>query len=177
MPANLPPHYYIAEEKYRAARGPAEKVAALPGVLSATPKHKGTDHLRADLRGKVAKAMEEAELPKRGSGQPQPYAIRKEGAGQAVLIGLPNAGKSQLLATLTGAAAKVAEYHFTTRLPLPGMLRYQNVLIQLVDTPAINDLEVQARLFSMLRNTDLLLLVVDLSGDPLSEAKGLGRWD
>ena len=170
MPANLPPHYYIAEEKYRAARGPAEKVAALQEMLSTTPKHKGTDHLRADLRAKVARAMEELEHPKRGSGQPEPYAIRKEGAGQAVLIGLPNAGKSQLLASLTGAAAKVAEYPFTTRLPLPGMLRYQNVLIQLVDTPAINDREVQARLFSMLRNTDLLLVVVDLSADPLTEA-------
>ena len=63
MPANLPPHYYIAEEKYRAARSPAEKVAALQGMLSATPKHKGTDHLRADLRAKVARAMEELEQP------------------------------------------------------------------------------------------------------------------
>lgn len=170
MPANLPPRYYIAEQRYRAARSPAEKVATLQEMLSATPKHKGTDHLRADLRAKVAKAMEELEQPKRGSGQPQPFAIRKEGAGQAVLIGLPNAGKSRLLASLTGAAAKVAEYPFSTRLPLPGMLPYQNVLVQLVDTPAINDLEIQGRLFSMLRNTDLLLLVVDLSGDPLSEA-------
>ena len=170
MPANLPPQYYIAEEKYRAARSPAEKLTTLQEMLSATPKHKGTDHLRADLRAKVAKAMDDLEQPKRGSGQPEPYAIRKEGAGQAVLIGLPNSGKSQLLATLTGATAKVAEYPFTTRLPLPGMLRYQNVLLQLVDTPAINDREVQARLFSMLRNTDLFLLVVDLSGDPLSEA-------
>ncbi len=169
MPANLPPHYYVAEEKYRAARGPAQKAAALQDMLSATPKHKGTDHLRADLRAKVARAMEELEHPKRESGQPQPYAVRKEGAGQAVLIGLPNSGKSSLLASLTGAAAKVAEYPFTTRLPLPGMLRYENILIQLVDTPAINDREVQARLFSMLRNTDLLLVVVDLSGDPLTE--------
>ena len=170
MPANLPPQYYIAEGKYRAARSPGEKLAALQEMLSATPKHKGTDHLRANLRAKVAKAMEDLEHPKRGSGQPQPYAIRKEGAGQAVFIGLPNAGKSQLLATLTGAAAKVAEYPFTTRVPLPGMLRYQNVLVQLVDTPAINDQEVQARLFSMLRNTEILLMVLDLSGDPLSEA-------
>ena len=170
MPANLPPQYYIAEEKYRAARSPAEKLTTLQEMLSATLKHKGTDHLRADLRAKVAKAMDDLEQPKRGSGQPEPYAIRKEGAGQAVLIGLPNSGKSQLLANLIGATAKVAEYPFTTRLPLPGMLRYQNVLLQLVDTPAINDREVQGRLFSMLRNTDLLLLVVDLSGDPLSEA-------
>lgn len=170
MPANLPPHYYVAEQKYRASRNSAEKVAALQEMLSATPKHKGTDHLRADLRAKVARAMEELESPKRSSGQPQPYAIRKEGAGQAVLIGLPNAGKSQLLASLTGASAKVADYPYTTRIPLPGMLSYENVRIQLVDTPAIDDLEVQARLFAMLRNADLLLLVVDLSGDPLSQA-------
>ena len=170
MPANLPPQYYVADQKYRAARSPVEKVAALQEMLSATPKHKGTDHLRADLRAKVARTMEDLEHPRRGSGQPQPYAIRKEGAGQVVLIGLPNAGKSQLLASLTGASARVADYPFTTRLPLPGMLRYENVWVQLVDTPAINDREVQARLFSLLRNTDLLLIVADLSGDPLSEA-------
>ncbi len=170
MPANLPPGYYVAEQKYRAARNSAEKVAALQEMLSATPKHKGTDHLRADLRSKVARAMDELDNPKRGSGQPQPYAIRKEGAGQAVLIGLPNSGKSSLLATVTGALAKVAEYPYTTRIPLPGMARYENVRIQLVDTPAVNDRDVQARLFSLLRNTDVVLIVVDLSGDPLSEA-------
>ena len=170
MPANLPPQYYVAEQKYRAARSLGEKVAALQDMLSATPKHKGTDHLRADLRSKLAKTMEELESPKRGSGQPQPYAIRKEGAGQVVLVGLPNSGKSQLLTSLTGAPAKVAEYPFTTRIPLPGMVRHQNIQVQLVDTPAVNDREVQGRLFGLLRNADLLLLVVDLSGDPLSEA-------
>jgi ribosome-interacting GTPase 1 len=171
MPANLPPRYYEAEKKYRAARGPAERVAALQEMLSATPKHKGTDHLRAELRSKVARATEELERPRRGSGQPQPYAIRKEGVGQVVLIGLPNSGKSQLLAGVTGASAKVGDYSFTTQMPLPGMLKYQNVRIQLVDTPAINDREVQTRLFSLLRNADLLLVVLDLSGDPLSEAE------
>ena len=171
MPANLPPRYYEAERKYREARQPAAKVAALQEMLTATPKHKGTDHLRADLRAKVARSLEELERPKSGSKQAQPYAIRKEGVGQAVLVGLPNAGRSQLLATLTGASAKVASYPFTTQLPLPGMLRYQNVLIQLVDTPALSDRDVQTRLFSLLRNSDLLLLVMDLSGDPLSEAE------
>lgn len=170
MPANLPPQYYIAEQKYRAARGTAEKVAALQQMLAATPKHKGTDHLRADLRARVAKGLEELENPKRGAGQPQPFVVRKEGAGQAALIGMPNSGKSQLLATLTGAGAKVAAYPFTTRIPLPGMLRYENIKIQLVDTPAINDRDIQGQLFSLLRNTDLLLIVLDLSGDPLTEA-------
>lgn len=180
MPANLPPGYYEAERQYRAARAPAEKVAALQEMLSATPKHKGTDHLRADLRARVARALEELERPKSGGGQPQPYSIRKEGAGQVVLIGLPNAGKSYLLASLTGASAKVASYPFTTQVPLPGTLRYENVRIQLVDTPAINDRDVQTRLFSLLRNADLLLIVVDLSLDPLSEAEEviaeLDRW-
>jgi len=171
VPANLPPQYYVAEQIYRAARAPAEKVAALQQMLTATPKHKGTDHLRADLRAKVARALEELEHPKKGSGQPSPYAIRKEGAGQAALIGLANAGKSQLVATLTGASAKVAAYPFTTRLPLPGMLPHQNVKIQLLDTPAINDTDSQSQLFSLLRNTDLLLVVLDLSGDPLTEAE------
>jgi ribosome-interacting GTPase 1 len=170
MPANLPPQYYIAEQTYRAARGAAEKVAALQQMLAATPKHKGTDHLRADLRAKVAKGLEELENPKRGSGQPQPFVVRKEGAGQAALIGVPNAGKSQLLATLTGAAAKVAAYPFTTRIPMPGMLRFENVRVQLVDTPAISDRDIQGQLFGLLRNSDLLLIVLDLSGDPLTEA-------
>ena len=133
-----------------------------PGLISNRPCYEGI---------KVARALEEAESPKRGSGQPSPYAVRKEGAGQAVLIGLPNSGKSQLLTSLTGASAKVADYPYTTRIPLPGMLSYENVLIQLVDTPAISDQEVQARLFSMLRNTDLLLMVVDLSDDPLRQAE------
>ena len=182
MPANLPPAYREAEQKYRSAKGPAQKVAALQQLLSAIPKHKGTDHLRADLRSKLSRATEELENPKRsgGASQYQPYAIRREGAGQAVLIGLPNAGKSQLMAALTSAAAKVGDYPFTTQVPLPGMLRYQNVLIQMVDTPAINDNDVQTRLFSLLRNSDLLLIVVDLSGDPLSEVEEvmdeLERW-
>ena len=181
MPANLPPAYYEAERRYRTARSIPERIAALQEMMSATPKHKGTDHLRADQRSRMARLMEELEKPRStGGGQPQPFALRKEGAGQAVLLGLPNAGKSQLLASLTGVGAKVAGYPFTTRVPLPGILQYRNVRIQLVDTPAINDRDVQSRLFSLLRNSDLLLVVVDLSADPLAQMdqvlSELERW-
>ena len=170
MPANLPPLYYEAERKYRAAKSLPAKVAALQEMISATPKHKGTDHLRADQRARMARLMEELEKPRyTSSGRPEPFAIRKEGAGQAVLIGLPNVGKSQLLATMTGAAAKVGAYPFTTQLPLPGTLQYQNIRIQLVDAPAIVDRDMQTRLFSLLRNTDLLLVVVDLSVDAVEQ--------
>ena len=181
MPANLPPIYYEAERKYRSAKSIAERVAALQDMMSATPKHKGTDHLRADLRAKMARLMEELEKPTYTSGgQPQPFAIRKEGAGQVMLVGLPNAGKSQLLVSLTGAAAKVASYPFTTQSPLPGILQIQNVHIQVVDTPAINDQDMQTRLFSLLRNSDLLLIVIDLSADALAQMEEvvteLGEW-
>ena len=171
MPANLPPEYFEAEKKYRAVRGSAEKVAALQQMLSATPKHKGTDHLRAELRAKVARALEELERPKRTVGGPSPYFIRKEGAGQVALLGLPNVGKSQLLVRLTGAPTRVAPYPFTTQLPTPGMLRYQNVWIQLVDLPSINDRDILTRLFSLLRNSDLHLIVLDLTSDPLAQAE------
>ncbi len=181
MPANLPAPYYEAERRFRAAKGTHEKVAALQEMMSATPKHKGTDHLRADMRARMARLMEELERPRNiSSGQPSPFALRKEGVGQAILIGLPNTGKSQVLASLTGAATKVAAYPFTTQVPLPGMLQFQNVRIQLVDTPAINDSDMQTRLFSLLRNADLLLMALDLSTDVMlqideTEAE-LNKW-
>ena len=174
MPANLPPGYYEAERKFRAAKSTPEKVAALQEMISATPKHKGTDHLRAEMRARMARLMDDLERPRNiSSGQPQPFALRKEGAGQAVLVGLPNSGKSQLLASLTGAGAKVASYPFTTQLPLPGMLQFENVRIQMVDTPAINDRDMQTRLFSLLRNTDLLFITVDLSTDATGQMEEL----
>ena len=181
MPANLPPKYYDAERKFRAARSTPEKVAALQEMMSATPKHKGTDHLRADQRARMARLMEELEKPRpTGGGGPQPFSLRKEGAGQAVLIGLPNAGKSQLLASLTGAAAKVAAFPRTTHVPQPGILQFGNVHIQLVDTPAINDEDMQTRLFSLLRNADVLVIVVDLSANTTEQAEEvlaeLDRW-
>ena len=173
MPANLPPVYFEAERKFRGAKSVPEKIAALQEMTSATPKHKGTDHLRAELRSRMARLMADLAKPKATSSGPQPFSLRKEGAGQAVLIGLPNSGKSQLLPSLTGAAAKVASYPFTTQVPQPGMVRYQNVGIQMVDTPAINDQDMQTRLFSLLRNTDLLVAVVDLSVDAVGQ---MDRW-
>ncbi|MCE2404927.1 MAG: 50S ribosome-binding GTPase [Dehalococcoidia bacterium] len=180
MSANLPPAYFEADRKFRGAKSVPEKIAALQEMTSATPKHKGTDHLRAELRSRMARLMADLAKPKTTGSGPQPFSLGKEGAGQAILIGLPNSGKSQLLASLTGAAAKVAAYPFTTQVPQPGMVRYQNVGIQLVDTPAINDQDMQTRLFSLLRNTDLLVAVADLSVDAVRQMEELlaelDRW-
>jgi ribosome-interacting GTPase 1 len=136
-------------------------------MLAIMPKHKGTDKLRADLRRRVAKFSEEAQrrpsVGKRGSA----YNIRKEGAGQIVLVGLPNAGKSQLVSTLTEAFTDVADYPFATKAPLPGMMRFENIQIQLLDMPPITDRDAKPWFSHLLRNADVLLILVDLSDDPL----------
>ena len=176
MPANLPPQYHEAEKKYRAAHTIPEKMTALQEMLAVMPKHKGTDHLKADLRAKVAKLTEELERPAgpRG-GRPSPFTIRKEGAGQAVLVGPPNGGKSSLLAALTGAKVKVASYPFTTQVPEPGMLPFENTHIQVVDTPPLSEGRLESQLFGLLRNSDVLVAVVDLGASPGAQVEAVLR--
>ncbi len=172
MPANLPPQYYEAEKVYRQAKTPAEKIEALENMLAIMPKHKGTDHLRGELRARIARLAEEAER-RQGTGRSQLYRVRKEGAGQAVLLGLPNSGKSLLLASLTGATPRVADYPFTTQDPLPAMMPFENVQVQLVDLPAVNTQADHPWMRSLVRAADLLLLVVDLSQDPLADLEAV----
>jgi len=169
MPANLPPQYFEAEKAYRQAKTAPEKIEALERMLSIMPKHKGTDKLHGELRSKIAKLTQDMERGSRAGRRGSIYHVRKEGAGQAALVGLPNSGKSKLLARLTSAAPKVGDYPFTTQVPLPGMMHFENVLVQLVDMPAITDRDALPWLHSVLRNADLLLLVLDLSQDPIQQ--------
>lgn len=170
MPANLPPQYFEAEKGFRLAKSIPEKIEALENMLAIMPKHKGTDKLRAELRTKIARLSEEAQrrpISSRGS----LYYVRKEGAGQAVLVGLPNAGKSHLLARLTDASPRIAPYPFTTQSPLPGMMKFENIQIQIVDLPALTDRNARSWLSGILRNADLLLPVVDLATDAWEQMK------
>jgi ribosome-interacting GTPase 1 len=169
MPANLPPQYYDAEKRYRAAKTPEDKIEALETMLAIMPKHKGTDHLRGDLRRKIAKLQEEAE--RKAATSRTSFYIRKEGAGQVALVGLPNAGKSQLLAAVTDALPEIAEYPFTTKSPNIGMMKFENIQIQLVDTPPVTGRDSRVWLNNVARNADLIVVVVDLSKRPVEEAK------
>ena len=169
MPTNLPPQYFEAEKAYRQARAPAEKIEALETMLAVMPKHKGTDHLKADLRARIAKLTQEAQRQGGGATRTQLYEVRKEGAGQIVLVGLPNVGKSALVDALTDASPKVADYPFTTLLPQPAMMPVENVYLQLVDLPPVVPDATPPWHRALMRRADLLLLVVDLSGEPLDE--------
>ncbi len=169
MPANLPPQYFEAERRFRAAKTPEEKIVAVQTMLAIMPKHKGTDHLHAELRRRIAKLTEEAE--RKAATSRTSFYIKKEGAGQIVLVGLPNAGKSQLLAAVTDATPEIAEYPFTTKTPNIGMMKFENIQIQLVDAPPITSHESRLWLNNVARNADLIAIVVDLSMNPIEEVQ------
>jgi ribosome-interacting GTPase 1 len=164
MPANLPPHYHEVEKRYREVKTPIEKIQVLEEMLAIIPKHKGTDHLVGDLKRRIAR--HKAEAQKKGpAGKGSSLYIDKEGAGQVVLVGLPNVGKSLLLSCLTHAQSEVADYPFTTRYPRPGMVAFENVQIQLVDLPPVSPEHTDSWVFSFIRNADIVFLVMDLSQD------------
>jgi ribosome-interacting GTPase 1 len=166
MPANLPPQYKEAEQRYREARSHEEKLAALHEMMALLPKHKGTDKLQADLKHRIAKHEEDAEHGKRGGAHRfDPGHVRREGAGQWVLIGPPNAGKSALLRALTGAHPEVAAYPFTTHVPQPGMMPYEDLQVQLVDTPAVTAQHAESYMTNLLHAADGIVLVVDVTAD------------
>jgi len=167
MPANLPPQYFEAEKAFRAAKSPLEKVAALEEMLAIMPKHKGTDHLRAELRGRIAKLTQEAE--KKVGAKRASMLIEKEGAAQVAVIGLPNAGKSKLVASITNASLTVAEYPFATHTATPGMMEFENIQIQLIDTPPLAPQSIEWWLPPMLRRADALLIMVDLGNAALNQ--------
>jgi small GTP-binding protein len=167
MPANLPPQYFEAEKRLRAAKTAEDKIMALEEMLAIMPKHKGTDHLKADLRRKIARLSQEAE--KRSGAKRASMLIEKEGAAQVVVIGLPNAGKSQLIASITSASPAVAEYPFTTQTTTPGMTEFENIKIQLIDTPPLTEQPAEWWLRNTIIRADAIAIIVDLGNDPLAQ--------
>src|SRR6266850_5887293 len=166
MPANLTPQYKKAEEQYRRAQTPEEELRCLELMLREIPKHKGTDKLQAELKAKISKARQETEhakkVGKRGHHGPH---IQRQGAGRAIILGGPNAGKSQLLTRLTRATPEVAPYPFTTREPHVGMMEWEDVKMQLIDTPPITADFMEGYLSSMVRAADAAVLMIDLGDD------------
>lgn len=169
MPTNLPPEAIDAEGRYRAAKSVAEKIACLEEYISLIPKHKGTDKLRAGLRRRLSELKAASQGRKGVSRRDSAFHIEKEGAGQVVVVGPANVGKSALVAALTNATPEVSESPFTTWKPTPGMMLMEDVQIQLVDTPPLNRGFVEPELLNLIRRSDLILLVVDLQTDPVQQ--------
>lgn len=173
MPANLPPQYFEVEKRYREARSASEKLRYLEEMLAIMPKHKGTDKLRADLRRRISQLKDLGKSGK-GPGRRSPaYLMEREGVGQVTLLGPPNTGKSSLLAALTKAQPQIADYPYSTRTPLAGMMRFENVQVQLVDTPPLGDDYLEPWFPDLLRRADAWALVLAPLDDPLDRLQAL----
>jgi ribosome-interacting GTPase 1 len=158
MPTNVTPEYKKAEEAYR--------LECLKEMARTIPKHKGTEHLQADIKTRIKQLTEELAGPKKGGKRSGPsYVIRPEGAAQVALIGPPNAGKSSLHVKLTGSTSDVGPYPYTTHLPIPGMIPYEDIHIQLVDLPPISEDFMETWIVNALQPADAAMLVIDLN-DP-----------
>lgn len=169
MPANLTPEYMKAEQWYKSATTTDEKILALERMLAVIPKHKGTDHLKADLRKKLSKLKDAGLQKKAGGTHVDVFHVPRSGAGQIVLIGTPNCGKSSILAAMTNAKVNVADFPFATSAPSPGMVAFEDVKIQLVDMPPITADYSAPGQVGTYRNCDVIAIVIDLSGDVLDQ--------
>ncbi len=156
MPANLTPDYLQAEARFRAAVTREEKIEALEEMLRVLPRHKGTDKLHADLRSRLSKLRLQ---PRSTAAKGFSHHIPREGAGQIVLVGCPNAGKSSLVAALTNATPEVAPYPLTTREATPGMMPFEDIAFQLVDLPPLCREHVEPWVYDLVRAADLVWLV------------------
>lgn len=165
MPANLTQQYHKAEQAYRQAATPEDELRCLQDMLRELPKHKGTDKLQAELKQKISKAKKEVDSQSRSSKKGHGVRIPRQGAGRIVLIGAPNGGKSKLVGTLTRAEPDVAPYPFTTREPLPAMMPYEDVMVQLIDTPPITRDVFQPYMQGLVRGADLVWFIIDLGSD------------
>jgi hypothetical protein len=190
MPSNVTPEYLKAEDTYKSAKSPKERLVALELMLSTIPKHKGTEKMQLQIKRNLSKLKKEVEkekeLKKGGSGGAS-FFVRKEGAAQVALAGLPNSGKSTILNKLTGKDVDIGHYAFTTVKPTPAMLQYKGIQIQLVDMPGLIEgvslgKGMGGPLISAIRAVDAIVILVDLSVDPVKdlelilkelEAKGL----
>ncbi|HDN75839.1 MAG TPA: TGS domain-containing protein [Acidilobales archaeon] len=174
MPTNLPAEAKVKWAKYLEARTPEEKLRALQEFLSAVPKHKGTENLRAWVRRKISELREEIEERRvRRTGKGVSFFIEKEGAAQIIMLGFPNSGKSSLLRILTNAKPEVSDLPFTTKYPVPGMMPYEDIQFQVIEAPALikgaskGAIGWGSRVLGLARNADMIMLVIDLSNNPI----------
>ncbi len=166
MPANLPPHYYELEREFKKESDPREKLRLAKELFALMPKHKGTDKLQAEMKAKISALNKQIQGggKKHGARQVDPFShIDKEGAAQILLIGPPNSGKSTMLDYLTNAEPMIADYPYSTTKPLAGMMLYDTVQYQLIDTPPISEELFDTFMPSLLREGDIIVVVVDVS--------------
>ena len=122
--------------------------------------------MHADIKQRISRLKKQiADQHKKSSTKGPIYKLPRQGAGRAIIVGPANSGKSQLLASLTKAKPVVAEFPYTTIQPMPGMMPWKDVAVQLVDTAPISTNELDQSTSELIRGADLVLLMLDLGSD------------
>ncbi len=165
MPANLPPQYYSAKRRFEASSDIEEKIEILREMQAIMPKHKGTDKLRAELSSRLSTLRKEAQRSSTKRKRYDGYNIVKQGAAQIALVGAPNVGKSMIVGSLTNADTEVASYPFATGKPVVGMMPFEDISVQLIDTPPISADFMDKFLPELLRRVDFIMLIADIGND------------
>jgi len=132
---NQSPFYKKAELMYLQAGDNQEKLKWLEEMIKECPKHKSSEKMLANLKTRHIKLKEKITTEKK-SKKGSRIGIKKEDM-QAVIIGKTKTGKSSLISLLTNAHPEIADYEFTTRVPIVGMMNYNGVSIQLIEVPAV----------------------------------------
>ena len=172
MPANLPPQYYELERQFKAELDNVEKLRMAQELLRIMPKHKGTAKVQADMKTKISKIKKLIAGGEKSHGARTSVSfdsMQKEGEKQIILVGPPNCGKSSLLDSLTHAKPLVADYPYSTREPMPGMMTFKEVPLQLIDTPPISEELYESYMSGLIRTADVVVIVVDLASETMEK--------
>jgi len=179
LPANLTAEAKAKWQQAQAAKNLKEKLLLFQEFLSLIPKHKGNERLRAQTKTKIAQLKQDIVVQRgRKAGGRTSWTVERVGSVQVMLYGPTNVGRSSLLSKLTNAQPPVATYEYTTQRPIPGMLQFEDIQIQLVELPAPQigsqgTFRIQPEMSDLVRSSDALMLVVDLSNNPFSQLSSL----
>ncbi|MBL7036588.1 50S ribosome-binding GTPase [Candidatus Microgenomates bacterium] len=147
----------------------AQQIEEIEAVIRKTPHHKATNAFIGNMRAKISKLKDKEAVAskKGGGGGGMGYSVKKQGDATIALVGPPSAGKSTLINKITNTKSKVAAYAFTTVTVIPGMLKYNDAYIQILDIPGL----IQGasigkgrgkEVLSVARGADLLVIMTDI---------------
>jgi|SRR3989344_4925146 len=173
MTTNASPQFTKAQEKFLNAKDDQERLIFLEEMIREAPKHKSSENLLANLRTR-RKKLETRLAKQKKSGKSSRTGIKKEDM-QAVIVGKTNSGKSSILRILTNSEPQIADYNFTTKNPIIGIMNYETANIQIIEIPAIGS-EFYNR--GIPYTADTLLILITSMGElkeVLEELKSNGK--